>query len=421
MKTLCFISIFMLSGVLMAQDTLTLSGCQQMAREHAPRLGDLDFIRKMGDARIEQAGTAWYPSLDLNGKVSYQSDVVTVTLTDPGIPVEFPQVPHDQYGLNLDVSQNLFDGGLSRGRKNYEAAVTAADMQQVEVDLYSLQGRVNRYYFTLLLLQENRRNLQIHLENLEARKEAIQTAVSNGALLETDLAVLEVERLKVMESVVELDSKQKAAMTALGILCGDQFNENAVLEHPRLEPPGNTGTARPEHRLFDLKQATMEAGKELARKKRMPVLYAFGQTGYGKPGYNMLSEQWDYYYMVGAGLKWKIWDWSQSSRERQLIGYQQEMLRTQRTSFDRELESMLAEEEANMEQYRLTVEMDRQVLELQKKISGQAAVKLENGTMTATDYITELNKENLARIKLATHQVLLTQSMANYLTLLGNQ
>jgi hypothetical protein len=41
--------------------------------------------------------------------------------------------------------------------------------------------------------------------------------------------------------------------------------------------------------------------------------------------------------------------------------------------------------------------------------------------MTATDYITELNKENLARIKLATHQVLLTQSMANYLTLLGNQ
>jgi outer membrane protein TolC len=411
----------MLSGVLMAQDTLTLSGCQQMAREHAPQLGDLDVIRKMGDARIEQAGTAWYPSLDLNGKVSYQSDVVTVTLTDPGIPVEFPQVPHDQYGLNLDVSQNLFDGGLSRGRKNDEAAVTAADMQQVEVDLYSLQGRVNRYYFTLLLLQENRCNLQIHLENLEARKEAIQTAVANGALLETDLAVLELERLKVMESVVELDSKQKAAMTALGILCGDQFNENAILEHPRLESPGNTGAARPEHRLFDLKQATMEAGKELARKKRMPVLYAFGQTGYGKPGYNMLSEQWDYYYMVGAGLKWKIWDWSQSSRERQLIGYQQEMLRTQRTSFDRELESMLAEEEANMEQYRLTVEMDRQVLELQKKISEQAAVKLENGTMTATDYISELNKENLARIKLATHQVLLTQSMANYLTLQGNQ
>ena len=45
----------------------------------------------------------------------------------------------------------------------------------------------------------------------------------------------------------------------------------------------------------------MEAGKELVGKRRMPVLYAFGQTGYGKPGYNMLSDEWDFYYLVGAG------------------------------------------------------------------------------------------------------------------------
>jgi hypothetical protein len=66
------------------------------------------------------------------------------------------------------------------------------------------------------------------------------------------------------------------------------------------------------------------------------------------------------------------------------------------------------------------MEMDQQVLELQKKISKQAATSLENGTMTATNYITELNKESLARITLDTHQVLLMQSMANYLTIQGN-
>ncbi len=152
----------------------------------------------------------------------------------------------------------------------------------------------------------------------------------------------------------------------------------------------------------------------------MPVLYAFGQTGYGKPGYNMMSETWDYYYMVGAGFKWKIWDWNNTSREKQLIGYQQEMLQTQRASFDKEIESQLVQEEAKIEQYRLTMEMDQQVLELQKKISEQAAVQLDNGTMTATDYVTELNKESLARITLATHQIMLMQSMANYLTIQGN-
>jgi hypothetical protein len=45
---------------------------------------------------------------------------------------------------------------------------------------------------------------------------------------------------------------------------------------------------------------------------------------------------------------------------------------------------------------------------------------LSNGTITATDYITELNKESMARISLATHQVQLMQSIANYLTIQGN-
>ena len=133
-----------------------------------------------------------------------------------------------------------------------------------------------------------------------------------------------------------------------------------------------------------------------------------------------MSEDGDSYYMVGAGLRWKIWDWNSTSREKEILGYQQEMLQTQRASFDKELESLLVQEEAKIEQYQLTLEMDQQVLDLQKKISEQAAVQLENGTMTATDYITELNKENLARITLATHQVMLMQSMASYLTIQGN-
>ncbi len=43
---------------------------------------------------------------NLNGKMSYQSDVVTVALTDPTIPVDFPEVPHDQYGLEPGYQAN---------------------------------------------------------------------------------------------------------------------------------------------------------------------------------------------------------------------------------------------------------------------------------------------------------------------------
>ena len=368
MRTILLFTFLLISGFSLAQGSLTLLDCQRMARENAPRLEDLDVLKNMGETRMDQAGSSWYPSLDLNGKISYQSDVVTVALTDPTVPVEFPQVPHEQYGFNLDISQNLYDGGISKGKKDYEEAMLAADLQQVEVDLYGLKGRVNQYYFAVLLLQENMHNLELHLDNLKARKEAVQTAVTHGALLETELHILEVERLKVEKSILELASAKKAHMSALKVICGEGFSEQSVLEKPIFEDVGSQEMSRPEYRLFDLKHASMEAGKELMGKKRLPVLYAFGQTGYGKPGYNMLSEEWDYYYMIGAGLRWKIWDWNSTSREKQLIGYQQQMLQTQRASFDKEIKTLLVQEEAKMEQYRLTMEMDRKVLELQAKI-----------------------------------------------------
>ena len=134
----------------------------------------------------------------------------------------------------------------------------------------------------------------------------------------------------------------------------------------------------------------------------------------------MMSGEWDSYYMVGAGLKWKIWDWNKTSREKQVIGYQQQILQNQRASFDREIESLMVQEEAKIEQFRKTMEVDEQVLELQNKISKKAAVSLDQGIITATDYVTELNKESMARNTLATHRVMLMQSIANYLTIQGN-
>ena len=420
MRTTIFLFTIMFSGALWAQDALSLFDCQEMARENAPRLKDRSIIQQMGEAKMDQAGSSWYPSLELNGKLSYQSDVVTVALTDPSIPVDFPEVPHDQYGLNLDITQNLYDGGISRRMQLYEEALLAADLQEVEVDLYKLKGRVNQFYFAVLLLQENRKNLEIHLKNLQARSESVQTAVNNGVLLENELQVIQVEKLKVKQSLIELDARKLSYMGTLQVLCGEGFEKNTVLEEPHFEGIGEANVQRPELRMFDLKDKSMEAGKELAGRKRMPVLYAFGQTGYGKPGYNMMSGEWDSYYMVWAGLKWKIWDWNKTSREKQVIGYQQQILQNQRASFDREIESLMLQEEAKIEQYRKTMEVDQQVLKLQNLISLQAAVNLDHGTITVTDYVTELNKESMARNILATHQVMLKQSIANYLTIQGN-
>lgn len=409
-----------LSGTLGAQDTLTLRGCHLLAVENAPRLKDREFIRQIGQLKVDNASTHWYPSLELNGKLSYQSDVVTVAIAEPTLPLEFPEVPHDQYGLNLDISQTLYDGGITRQMKQFEAASSAADLQQVEVDLYGLKSKVNQFYFAILQLQENRKTVEIHMDNLYKRHAVMKAAIEQGTILEADLKVMDVEILKAEQSLLEIDTQKKALIDALAILCGDEFQQEVHLTYPALQKYMYREGKRPEYQWFELKNASMEAGKELIGKRRMPVLFAFGQTGYGKPGYNMLNNEWDFYYLVGAGLKWQIWDWNSNQRDRQVIVNQQKILQNQWASFDNELASMLVQEKAKMERFEEAMELEQQVLNLQQEISEHAAAKLANGTITVTDYITELNKERIARINLAKYEVQLLQSKANYLTLQGN-
>lgn len=420
MKASIIVLIFLLSTGLSAQESITLFECHRLSVENAPRLADRELIQEIGSLKTEQVKSSWYPSMDLNGKLSYQSDVVTVALTDPSIPVEFPQVPHDQYGLNLDVTQNIYDGGKTKRKKALEEARTAADLQEVEVDLHALKSRVNQYYFAILELQASRVNLDIHLENLSSRQEAMRTAIDNGTLLEADMAVLDVEVLKIHQAVVEIEGREQALLSALNILCGASFGAETILQLPNLETYSTEHINRPEFKLFDLQYSSLEALKDLTARKRMPVMYAFGQTGYGKPGYNMMSEKWDFYYMLGAGIKWNIWDWNVTGQEKQVIEQQQQILNNKKASFSQELSSALLQEEAKIEQYKKSLRLEEQVLELQGEISENAAIKLSNGTITATDYITELNKESLSRNKLSTQRIRLEQSLTNYLTIQGN-
>jgi len=401
------------------QDTLTLFECHKKAVEHAPRMQDKERIRQIGSLKIANAETGWLPSMVLNGKLSYQSDVVTLSLEDSPVPFAFPEVPHDQYGLNLDISQTIYDGGMIQRKRTYEMAAADADLQQVEVDLHGLKEQVNNLFFSILLVQENLNNLDIHIDNLITRREVMEAGIEHGMFMASDLKLIDVEILRMRQAQIELGSRKSSFTEMLKVSCGENFPEGTLFEKPRLELTVDNQDMRPEYRWFELKDASLEAGKQLVSRKRMPVLYAFGQTGYGKPGYNMLNDQWDFYYMVGAGFRWNVLDWKQNQREQQVIEQQQYMLSNKKITFDRKIRSMVVSEETKVDQLARSLEIDHEVLGLQKDISRQAATKLANGTITATEYIIELNKENLARISLSTHQVQYMQSVANTMTIQG--
>ncbi len=418
MKARYTILILFFPFLLNAQDTLSLSACLEEVVENSPRLRDKNLIDEQGQLTLDNIQTNWYPQLMLNGKVSYQSDVVSIE-SDPASPFTFPAIPHEQYGLNLDMHQTIYDGGFSKQKKEYEKARIASEIQRVDVDLYALKTQVSDIYFSILMLQENRSNMEVALENLKTREKVLLSAVENGVAMDTDMKIISVEVLKVLQSTSELDAARRGAIKVLSVYLGRELEQDIIIESPYLELDTDGLSERPELDLFDLQSATLDAGKNLASSKRLPQVYAFGQAGVGKPGYNMLNDQVDTYFLVGAGLKWHIWDWNNTRREKQIIEKQKLQIENSKELFSMNIQAGLDREIESMEHFSNILSMDDKMLQMRIDITRNAASKLDNGVISATDYVLELNEESLTRIKRSSHKLQLMKSIANYNLLKG--
>ncbi len=404
---------------LQSQDTLQFRACLEAAAGHAPRLLDRELIDAQGKLKLENAKRTWYPGLELNGKATYQSDVISFQVDQPGFSFDFPEMPNEQFGLNLDLSQVLYDGGHSRSSRAYETASTAVALQQVQVDLHALKQQVTGIYFSTLMLQANRKNLVVALDNLTAREKVLQSAVENGVAEEADLKVIQVEMLKTLQSISELDARRKGALHALSVYMGQELNETALLEKPVLEMTGSDTLQRPELSYFRRSAELLDAGKELQQVKRRPRLVAFGQAGVGMPGYNMLNDQVDTYYMAGARVQWNIWDWNVVNRERQILEKQQQVLEHAQETFSIQVRAGIENELARMEHYRDAMALDDKMLQMRMEITAAAVSKVDNGVISTTEYLQVLNEEQLTRIARTGHHIRLLQSMANYHLLKG--
>ncbi len=83
-------------------------------------------------------------------------------------------------------------------------------------------------------------------------------------------------------------------------------------------------TTRLEYNLFSLQQQKAESLKKLASSRLVPKLWAYGQAGYGRPGFNMLLNEFDDFYIIGAKLSWNFYNWNKTRNEKSILDLQKE-------------------------------------------------------------------------------------------------
>ncbi len=397
----------------------TLGACHEKAIAAYPQLSDKTLVKDASDLRIKNINSNYLPQLSINGQATYQSDVTQISLP-PQMGLSVPSPAHDQYKVTLDAQQIIYDGGLTRKQKQLEEASSAADIQQVETDLLRIKEQVNNTFFTIILLQENKRLLQNTLNVLKEKEQTVKSMVKNGVLMQSDENTIIAERLKTEQLVVETDINRSSAIRIMNLLTNESFTDSTVFVSPELTIQDTLITNRPEIKTFELQEKRVEAAGSISSTSLLPKVYAFGQLGYGRPGLNMMNDSFNEFYMVGASLKWTFLDWNKSRREKQVYAIQKKMVANKRDNFNKNLSIDLQNRLATIKKSEEALQRDADIVKLRASITQVAQSQLNNGVITSTDYITELNSETQARINLETHKIQLIQAKANYLLATGN-
>lgn len=414
-----FVILMLVSGTVHAQNNvLHLQDCYEQMLVNYPLASQTEVYSAQSQLKIKNIKTGWLPNASLNAQATYQSDAISVNMNTPAGSFGF-EGEEDQYKATVDINQLIYDWGRIKAAKQLENSDFQVNRQANNVELNKIKEQVNTFFFAILTLQKNEEILKVMLTDLEAKEQTVASGVKNGMLLESDLSAIKAEKLKVKQSVTELQLQRFAAIDILAELTGMEIQYNVVLEIPKYTIENKTDYNRPELVLFDYQKEQLELASKVISKQTKPTFFAFSQLGYGKPGLNMVSDEFDSYYYVGVGLKWNFWDWNKTKREKQVVSLNKNLITSQENTFTKQLNIALKNEKSRIKSLEESIATDQEIIKLREEVTESARVKLDNGTITSSDYISELSAETQAKLKYETHKIQLVQSKVNYLYIKG--
>ena len=124
--------------------------------------------------------------------------------------------------------------------------------------------------------------------------------------------------------------------------------------------------------------------------------------------------------LIGIALKWNIVDYGLVKNEKQILSLNQQISQMQQSRLRTQFISELKSAEMEMAKMNRLLRSDQEMIELRKEISQMRSVQLDEGVVTSTEYLSELNLEEEALLNYKIHELKLILSQLNYLTIQGN-
>jgi outer membrane protein TolC len=333
-------------------------------------------------------------------------------------PIDLPLYSAKSY---VEGQYTVLDGGFDNAQKQWKEAILKADQQQIESNKYGLKERINRLCTTLQLLRAQEQLIETSKNNVKARKESVSAAVEYGVSLESELTKLDVKELELEAARANLEYGQRAVIEILEELTGLDISEEVEIVFPTLDPTTNIPSLkRPELEQFSLQKEAILAKSVLIDAQNKPLLSVYAQAGIGVPNQlNLFDNDLSPFAILGAQFSWKITDWKRNKIEKERLSLEATKVQYARESFEFEMQNQVPEYLVEVDRIKQQINYDKKIISLQSKILEASAAQLDEGVITTTEFIIQLNEELKSRQNLAVHEVELLKTKLDFYNLRG--
>lgn len=394
---------------------LTLEQCYDLARKNYPLIRQKELLVRSLEYTIANANTAYLPQVSIYGQATYQSDVTRI----PG-PSPFEPLSKDQYKVYAELTQTIYDGGTTKGQTSVQQANTLVEQQKTEVELYKVKDRINQLFFGILLTEAQLNQITLLHDDLANSLMKMESAIKNGTAFRTNADILQAEIFKADQRTIEMKAARKGYLEMLSQFINMPLAEDTKLEKPVLLSAETNEVKRPELQLFKFQQELLQAQYQATQTRNMPRLGFFVQGGYGRPGLNVLKNQFDTYYLGGLRLSWALSGFYNSRRDRELLDVNHQLVGTQTDLFLFNTNLALRQQNQEVTKLRDLIVVDSKIIDLRTRIKTTAKAQHENGVISTNDLLREINAEDTARQNLLLHEIQLMLAQYNYQSTTGN-
>ena len=412
------IPLLLLLPVTVFAQSVTLDSVQELARKNYPAIKQKDLLKKTASLNVSNLNKNFLPQFSVNGQASYQSDVTSIDITLPG-GLTFESPSKDQYKFTADVNQLIYDGGVTKQQKAIAEMNAVVEDQQVEVELYKVKEKVNDIFLSILYTDELIKQTELVEKDLQTGLKKVDAQVQNGVAFRSSANILKADLLKTGQRRIELEATRKALIETLALFTAQKISGQSVFEKPSVTSDLSNDISRPEIKLFNNQVSLLAQQNKLINSRNLPRTSLFFQGGYGRPALNLLKNEFEPFYVTGVKLNWALNGFYTKKNDRQLVKINQDIVDTKRETFLLNTNAQLATQRNEIDKLLKLIESDNEIIELRRSVTDAAKAQLENGVMTANDYLVEVNAEDQSRQVLIGHQLQLLQAQIVYNTIKG--